>query len=276
MAAKNDLEICPEPATRPSRFRVSGYRCRSLDHLHQRHLPPLAPIPRPKRLLRVLRATVDDRDHPHRLDVREPLRPPPRRVPRQRPDDASRLIHQPHSAVPDRPRTHHRSRTQRRKPAMDRRVRRTPAREAQVYVAHAEEPVPSADDRVVRTRHVRRATLHALAPEHHDVRVRLVAALDEVQRLALFRDPDAFAAEIARPADRERLAAEWRQVLDSPLSPLPLAEAVLADPSWDELDLSADAILSSAEARLDEIEHMEDDEPKPGGKVKSKPQSKKR
>jgi hypothetical protein len=75
---------------------------------------------------------------------------------------------------------------------MDGRVRRTATREAQVQVLHTEELVPPADDRRVETRHVRRATLHAVAAEHHHVVV-----------LSLWPEVEYLVLSLAKTKDRE-------------------------------------------------------------------------
>ena len=85
-------------------------------------------------------------------------------------------------------------------------------------------------------------------------RVDLQPTRAEVEaELAAFRDPEIMAADLEDPDDRRRAAREWQQLLDSPLSPIPLLESVLELPG-DRFDASTEAVLDAIDRALDEIE----------------------
>lgn len=76
---------------------------------------------------------------------------------------------------------------------------------------------------------------------------------DLQDRRTRLSNPATMAADLEAPDLRKRAIEEWQEVLDSPLSLIPLLEDLLADPDWEEIDPSPEAIVHAFSARAKEL-----------------------
>lgn len=79
---------------------------------------------------------------------------------------------------------------------------------------------------------------------------------DVIARLKSLRDPEAVAGPLRGTTYFQQAIEEWRQVLASPFSPVPLLEDALSRP-WEELPATAEGILDFYRQTRDRLERGE-------------------
>ena len=81
-----------------------------------------------------------------------------------------------------------------------------------------------------------------------------VVRLDELEDLfGDMRSAEAMASGIEDPVLRQKMRVDWQELLGCPWSPVPLLDDLLADESWTEVDVSAEAIVRSFCRAADEL-----------------------